>query len=80
MNFSRQLDSIDCGPACIRMIAAYYGKKYSLNYLRNLSFLSSEGVSIAGIRDGLEAIGMTVNSFKLPLERLCEFKLPVILH
>lgn len=80
MNLSRQFDSMDCGPACIRMIAEYYGKKYSLNYLRNLSHLSSEGVSIAGIREGLEAIGMNVNSFKLPLEKLIEFKFPVILH
>lgn len=79
-NLSRQFDSMDCGPACIRMIADYYGKKYSLNYLRNLSSLSSEGVSVAGIRDGLEAIGMMVHSFKLSLEKLNQFKLPVILY
>ncbi len=80
MNFSRQFDGVDCGPACIRMIAEYYGKKYPLNYLRNLSYLSSEGVSIAGIRDGLEAIGMTVSSFKMSLNKLQEFESPVILH
>ena len=24
-----QLDSMDCGPACLKMIAKYYGKTYS---------------------------------------------------
>ncbi len=80
MKLSRQFDSIDCGPACIRMIAEYYGKKYSLNHLRNLSYLSSEGVSVAGLRDCMEKIGMVVKSLRLPLESLQECKLPIILH
>ncbi|WP_354668500.1 cysteine peptidase family C39 domain-containing protein, partial [uncultured Phocaeicola sp.] len=25
-----QLDAMDCGPTCLRMIAKYYGKNYSL--------------------------------------------------
>ena len=28
-----QLDAMDCGPTCLRMIAKYYGKNYSLQTL-----------------------------------------------
>ena len=28
--FYSQLDMMDCGPACLRMIAKYYGNSYSL--------------------------------------------------
>lgn len=27
-----QLDSVDCGPTCLRMIAKYYGRTYSVQY------------------------------------------------
>ena len=36
---TRQFDQMDCGPACIRMVADYYGKKYPLSYLRSVSFV-----------------------------------------
>ena len=30
-----QLDAMDCGPTCLRMIAKFYGKSYSLQTLRS---------------------------------------------
>lgn len=47
----KQLDSIDCGPSCLRMIAKYYGKLYSLQTLRSKSFITRSGVSLLGISD-----------------------------
>lgn len=35
MKFSRQFEQMDCGPACVRMVALYYGKDYPLSYLRS---------------------------------------------
>ncbi len=32
--FFRQLDSMDCGPSCLRMVAAYYGQRFQLADLR----------------------------------------------
>ena len=29
-----QYDVMDCGPVCLRMIAAFYGKHYTLENLR----------------------------------------------
>ncbi|CDE86625.1 aBC transporter ATP-binding protein [Prevotella sp. CAG:891] len=40
-----QLDTMDCGPACLRMIAKYYGRHYTLQTLRERSFITREGVS-----------------------------------
>lgn len=79
--FSRQFDQMDCGPACIRMVAWHYGRHYPLSYLRTLSHLSREGVSVAGIRKGLEQIGVQSASFEMTIEQLCEkCPLPAILH
>jgi ATP-binding cassette subfamily B protein len=38
----KQLDSMDCGPTCLRMVAKYYGKTYSLQYLRSRSYITRE--------------------------------------
>ncbi|MCQ2314691.1 MAG: cysteine peptidase family C39 domain-containing protein [Bacteroidales bacterium] len=31
--FFPQLDAMDCGPTCLRMIAKYYGRHYTLENL-----------------------------------------------
>ena len=79
--FSRQFDQMDCGPACVRMIAKHYGRDYPLSFLRTVSHLSREGVSISGIRKALEQIGIKSASFEMTIEQLCKkCPLPVILH
>lgn len=81
MKFSRQFDQMDCGPACVRMVASYYGKDYPLSYLRSLAHLTREGVSVAGIRDSLTAIGMNSATFEMSLEQLyTDCPLPAILY
>ena len=75
----RQLDARDCGPTCVRMIAKHYGKSYSLQYLREHSFYA-RGVSLLGIRDAAEHIGLHTQSARIPLEKLYELPLPCILH
>ena len=76
-----QLDSMDCGPTCIRMIARHYGRTYSLQYLRERCFITRDGVSLLGISDAAERIGMRTLSCKLSLSQLAvEIALPCILH
>lgn len=41
-----QLDTKDCGPACIKIIAKFFHKFYSLVFLRNLCGISKAGISI----------------------------------
>ena len=41
-----QPDSMDCGPACLAMISEYYGKRHTLEYLRENCFIGHDGVSL----------------------------------
>ncbi len=79
--FYKQLDAMDCGPTCLRMVARYYGKHFTLQSLREKSFLSREGVSMLGIAKAAEAIGLQTMGVSLTWERLRnEAPLPVIVH
>ncbi len=76
-----QMESADCGPACLRMIARYYGKHYSAEMLRKHCFISREGVSMLGISDAAEYIGMKTLGVKISFEQLVtEALLPCVLH
>ncbi len=78
---TRQLDAMDCGPACLRMVAKYHGKIYSLERLREMCHITREGVSLLGISDAAEAIGMRTLGVKIPFEKLKEeVPLPCIAH
>jgi len=76
-----QLDSVDCGPTCLRMIAKYYGKNYTLETLRERCFITREGVSMLGISDAAESIGMRTIGVKISVNQLAkDALLPCILH
>lgn len=76
-----QLDAMDCGPTCLRMIAKHYGKSYSLQTLREKSFITREGVSMLGISDAAENIGFHTNGVKITFDQLVnDVTLPSILH
>ena len=62
----RQLDAMDCGPSCLRMIARYYGKSFSLQYLRAISYYDREGVSLQGISEAASKIGFQTLAVKIP--------------
>jgi ATP-binding cassette subfamily B protein len=79
--FHYQLDSYDCGPTCLKMVAEYYGKKHSLESLRESSFITRNGVSLLGISQAAEKIGLRTLMAKLDTETLeNECPLPAILH
>ena len=68
----KQLDTMDCGPTCLRIIAKHYGKQYSLQSLREKSYITREGVSLLGISDAAENIGFRTLAAKIPYEKLKE--------
>lgn len=79
--YNRQLNITDCGPACLRMIARYYGRNYSIETLRKRSFITREGVSMLGISDAAESIGLRTTGIKTTLEKLTHANpIPCILH
>jgi ATP-binding cassette, subfamily B, bacterial len=82
MKFIPQHDQMDCGPACVCMIAQAYGKSYSLQYLRTISFLNRDGVSLQGISEACKEIGFETLKAKLTIGNLKKNKniLPCVLH
>lgn len=79
--FYKQLDAMDCGPSCLRMIAKYHGKSFSLQSLRDKSYITREGVSMLGISDSAEAIGFRSMGVRITFDQLKkEAPLPCIVH
>ncbi len=79
--FYKQLDAMDCGPSCVRMIAKFYGKSYSLQTLREKSYLSRDGVSMMGISEAAESIGFRTMGVSLTPEKLFSTApLPLVVH
>ena len=65
--FYKQLDSMDCGPTCLRMVASYFGKAYSIQFLREKSYIDRAGVSMKGISEAAESIGFRTLAVKVAL-------------
>jgi ATP-binding cassette, subfamily B, bacterial len=79
--FFPQMDQMDCGPTCLRMIARHYGKVFSAEYLREKCSITREGVSLSGISEAAEAIGMNSLAVQVDFETLRdEIPLPCIAH
>jgi ATP-binding cassette subfamily B protein len=77
----RQLDAMDCGPTCLRMIAQYYGRTFTASFLREKACIDRQGVSMLGIAYAAEAIGLRTLAARVPLEALLEqAPLPCVLH
>ena len=63
------------------MIAEYYGLKYSLEYFRELCYLSKEGVSLLNINNAAEWVGFRTFMATISYDHLVEdCPLPCILH
>ena len=71
---------MDCGPACLRMIAKYYGKNFNPHQMKNISKISWEGSSMLDIIDAAKKIGIKSTGLEISIELLKEVELPVILH
>ncbi len=79
--FFPQHDAMDCGPACLRMVAQYYGRHYTLESLRQKCHISREGVSLLGISGAAEGIGFKTVGVHISFKQLKEDSpLPCIVH
>jgi ATP-binding cassette, subfamily B, bacterial len=77
----KQLDSMDCGPSCIRMIAKHYGRNLSPFELSEAAEIGKEGVNLLGIAQASEKIGFRTIGTKTNLIKLQkEAPLPCIVH
>ncbi|APU97930.1 ABC transporter ATP-binding protein [Sphingobacterium sp. B29] len=79
--FEIQMDKMDCGPTCLRLIARYYGRFYPINFLRELCGTTKEGISIINLIHAAEKIGLKSRGVKCTLAQLQhDVPLPVVVH
>lgn len=77
----RQLDQTDCGPTCLKIIAAHYGKYLDIDYLRKISNKSREGTTFENLSKAGNEIGIQLNGFRITVDQLKdELPLPAILY
>lgn len=77
----RQSEQMDCGIACLRMIAAYHGKYLSTTELRQVIKKGKDGVSLADLYEASEKLGFKASGVEINLDQLKRsIKLPCILH
>lgn len=76
----RQLNAMDCGPTCLRIIAKYYGKNYTNETLRNLLGVGKGGTTLLGISEGAEKMGFRTRGVMQSYEQLRKSHLPCVLH
>ncbi|WP_315578927.1 peptidase domain-containing ABC transporter [Hoylesella oralis] len=63
-----QMDSQDCGPASLKIIAKYFGKFYSLQFMRDRCGITKEGVSLLDLCTGAESIGLRTLAIKCTID------------
>ena len=81
MHLIRQKDAMDCGPACLAMIAKYFGSNPDIEQIRHNCALGRDGVSLLGISKAAEDIGLKTVSGYLPFHILAsEAPLPCIVY
>lgn len=75
-----QHDAMQCGIACLQMVCQYYGRTYSMEAVSNFCHATTEGVSMLGISEAFEALGIESVSAKVSVEKLTKAPMPCILH
>jgi ATP-binding cassette subfamily B protein len=79
--FYKQLNAMDCGPTCLRMVAKHYGRHYNREGIAESTGISKQGVSLLGISEAAEKIGFESQGVQLTFRELkLHATLPCILH
>ncbi len=76
-----QKDARSCGPACVQMIAKYYGRSHTLEKLNDYSNIGKQGVSMLGLSQAAERVGFRTRGVQIDSETLFkDASLPCIVH
>ena len=78
--FIRQVDEMDCGAACLAMVARAFGRRVSLARIRQLVNTGLDGTSLRSICRAGEELGLATRSVKTSARHLDQMPLPAIVH
>jgi ATP-binding cassette, subfamily B, bacterial len=71
---------MQCGIACLQMVCKYFGREYTSDSLSNLCFATTEGVSMLGINETANNLGLRTICVKTTTSIFDKSPLPSILH
>jgi CRP-like cAMP-binding protein len=63
--FYRQQSDRDCGVACLVAVGRYWGKRFSINQLRDIANVDRNGASLQGLVTAAESIGFSAQPVKV---------------
>lgn len=79
--FVKQPDAMDCGPSCLKMVAGYYGKNFTLETIRKKCYITREGVSFLGLSEAADSLGFRTIGVRIHFKMLeSDVPLPAIVH
>jgi ATP-binding cassette subfamily B protein len=78
--FFEQQSAADCGATCLLMVAQYWGKRLSLNRLREMANTNRSGASMQALAVTAENIGFATRPVKASFDKLTQQPLPAIVH
>lgn len=76
----RQSEAAECGPACLAMIAGYYGHHIDLPELRRRFPLSLKGIRLAHLIEMAQSLGLACRPLRLGIGELSKLQTPCVLH
>lgn len=71
---------MQCGVACLKMVCMHYGREVSMERLSQICHVTSEGVSLLGISEAANDMGLRSVCVRTTLENVLQAPLPCILH
>ena len=75
-----QMESSECGLACLAMVAANFGQNLRLDDLRAKFDVSMRGTSLHDLATMADEIGLNARCVELTADELGELRLPAVLH
>jgi ATP-binding cassette, subfamily B, bacterial HlyB/CyaB len=78
--FIQQQSSSDCGVTCLAMIGQYWGKRLSLNQLREQAKVGRSGAALKNLAIAADQVGFQARPVRGSLGRLAEQRHPWIAH
>jgi len=76
----QQYDTMQCGIACLQMVCKYFGREYSLESRSHICFATTEGVSLLGLNDTANVLGLHTICLRANNSIFTKASLPCILH
>lgn len=75
-----QMNTVECGAACLAMILGYHGRKTSISEIRDNTGIGRDGLSALGLVQAARRYGLKVRAVSLQINDFRHVSLPAIVH